>query len=70
MAKNKIKEINGIQFLIDLKKVSEVMVYASNTNEFFRIRKMDVKKRAAESKIEYHLTNEIYVVGRMVMVVL
>jgi len=65
----KIKENNSEQFLSDIKSVREVMVYMPKSNCYFKLLKREVLKEAETGKIEYRMTDEIFVVRRMVMVV-
>lgn len=66
----KIKLINGEQFLKDLKRVRDVVVYAQTSKTFFRVRKMEVKSDAQTTKIYYYITDTIYKVKRDVMVII
>jgi len=68
--KKKILSNNSDEFLVDLQRVTEVMVFAEATGEFFKIYKKDAKKAGCERKIHYMLTRAIYKVEREVMVIL
>jgi hypothetical protein len=70
MSVKKIKELNGPQFVADLKRVRNVMCYTSSSRAFFHLKKSDVKKRATEDKIHYYMTETLFVVKRMVMVII
>jgi len=64
-----IKKHNEPNFLKDVKRATEMMVFASSTREFFTVKKGDVMKLAETQMIEYCMTDSIYKVGRMVMVI-
>ncbi len=64
-----MKKNNGENFLVDLKKVREVMVYAAGTSDFFEVKKKDVKQMASTRKINYYMTDKIFVVRRPTMVI-
>jgi TolB-like protein len=70
MSLKKIKVKNGEKFVADLRQVSTILVYASTSSLFLKVRKMDVRKQAQEEKIHYYLTDTIFVVKRMVMVII
>ncbi len=65
-----IKEHNPQSFLDDLRRVREFMVYAANTNSYYRILKKDVIKNAENRRITYYITRDIFVVERDVMVII
>jgi len=64
-----IRKYNEEKFLQDLKTVTEIMVFANNTGEFFQIKKKDLKKAACENRIKYYITTNIFMVKRRVMVI-
>jgi len=64
-----IKKYNDEKFLKDISVASEVMIYASGTEKFFTIKKSQVKEIAEKSKIKYRMTDKIFKVGRIVMLV-
>jgi hypothetical protein len=70
MDTKKIKENNEPQFLKDLKTVSEVLVYTEKTDEYFKITKGELIRKAERSEVRYYLTDKIFVVKRMSMVVI
>lgn len=70
MSVKKIKENNNNDFLLDIKRVRDVMSYSSLTKCFFKIRKMDVLHQAETNKIRYYMTDQIFKVRRIVMVIL
>jgi len=45
------------------------MIYAPGTEKFFTIKKSQVKEIAEKSKIKYRMTDKIFKVGRIVMLV-
>lgn len=53
--RKQILKFNDKQLLIDLKAVSQVFTATEDTNEFFRTRKMDVRRAAKRSRIVYTL---------------
>ena len=70
MSINKIKKFNDQKFLDDLKSVRDVMVIPNQSNACLRVTKKDLLKEAQTSKIVYYLTDKIFVVKRMAMVVI
>lgn len=64
-----MKKHNGENFLADLKKCRNIMVYAKDTGNYFNVKKMDLKKLATERPIKYYMTEKIFVVKRWTMVV-
>lgn len=70
MSIKKIKQHNSQEFLDDLKKVTECMVIAKESNAWLTVMKKQVRKEAEDEKISYYLSTEIYRVGRLVMVIL
>ncbi len=64
----KIKIHNTEKFCNDIKKVRRVMVWASNTKQFFETTKLQVLKDAENNKIHYYLTLDIFEVKQLVMV--
>lgn len=64
----KIKQINGEQFIKDIKSVREVMVYATANYAYLKVSKKEVLREAENSKILYYLTDSIFKVKRNVMV--
>lgn len=69
MSNARIKQFNDKQFLIDLKKVRDVMVKTDYTKTFFKIRKIEVLDIAKNGKVSYYLTDEVFRNKRTVMVV-
>ena len=69
MSIKRIKENNDISFLDDLKTATSVMVYAPKTNNYFSIQKKELRLEAEDCKIRYYMTDKIFRVGRIVMVV-
>lgn len=68
-----VKEIlknNERTFLADLKRVHEVMTYASKTDAYFKITKGELLRKAATSEIRYFITDKIFVQKRNSMVVI
>jgi hypothetical protein len=65
-----IKKYNAAQFLTDIKSVREVMVWVQETGTYLQVKKRDVRKRAEEGTIKYRMTDEIFKVKRITMVIL
>ena len=65
-----INEKNGDKFLKDLESVNEVLMYATTSKIFLQVRKFEVKQKAANDKIEYYMTDRIFVNGRITMIIL
>lgn len=57
------------KFREDLKKVTQVLVWAQNTRDFFGITKIVARKAAKEGVIKYYLSREVFTIGRLVMVI-
>lgn len=70
MKTKKIKQHNDSQFLIDIKSVKDVLVYAQSSRIFLKVLKKDVLKEAEDVEIQYYLTDEIFVRKRIVMVII
>jgi len=70
MSIKKIKQFNDQKFLDDLKSVRDVMVIPTQSNAYLRVAKKDLLKEAQTGKIVYYLTDKIFVVKRMAMVVI
>ena len=66
----KIREKNSEQFIKDIKAVREVMVYATANHTYLKVLKKEVLLEAKYKKIQYYLTDTIFVVERNVMVLL
>jgi len=64
--KKDILNHNSKEFLIDFKSVHEIMVF--NNGDFFHLKKKEVLEAAKERKINYYITNKIFIVKRNVMV--
>jgi hypothetical protein len=70
MGVRKIKQRNPASFLTDIRRVSDVMVWAETTQSFIRTTKREVLELAENKTICYYMTNEIFMVKRDVMVIL
>ncbi|MBL7868863.1 MAG: hypothetical protein JNM71_12685 [Flavobacterium lindanitolerans] len=66
---SKIKQHNDAVFLSDIKKVTAVLVWADASETFLKTTKREVLKSAENNKIIYRLTNDVYKVRRLVMVI-
>lgn len=64
----KIRQLNGDQFIKDIKSVREVLVFATENFAYLKVSKREVLREAEDSKILYYLTDNIFVVKRNVMV--
>jgi len=69
MRKRKIREHNSEKFIEDIKRVRTLCIYTYETKTFFEIRKNQVLRMAEDTRIEYYITNTIYVNKRNVMVI-
>lgn len=65
-----IKKYNDENFIADLKRVRDVLVYAQNSGTMFKVCKREVMKEAAIGKIDYYISDKIFVRKRDVMVIL
>ena len=68
----KIKNIlcyNNQTFIDDIRRVRDILVWKSNTGEFFRIRKKDVISIAETKAISYYISDKVFVVQRDVMII-
>lgn len=70
MKLKQIKELNGDQFLKDMKISRGVLTYMQKSKIFLSVTKKDVLTNAEENKINYYMTDEIYVRKRMVMIII
>jgi hypothetical protein len=66
----RIKQNNPKEFINDLKSVREVMIKATQTGIFLQVRKIDLVSEAENRKINYYMTDEIFVRKRNVMIVI
>lgn len=66
----KIREHNPKEFLEDLNRVRDVMVYAHATKEYFKAYKCDIRRTAETQKIHYYLTDKVFKNRRTVIVIL
>jgi hypothetical protein len=57
------------QFRKDIKKISDVMVYAGTTKNFLRTTKRQALELAKKEKIHYYITDQIFLVKRKVIVI-
>ena len=69
MSIGKIKQHNTQKFLVDLRKVSQVMIYAEKSYTYLTVTKKELCEEAQNTTIRYYLTDEIFKVGRLIMVV-
>lgn len=69
MKKSLIAQHNPSQFIYDINRVTEVMVYAESTNEFLKTTKKEVLEIAETKKIRYYLKDNVFKVKRLVMIV-
>lgn len=65
----KIRQNNHLQFLTDVKRVRDIMIYARTTQSFFKTTKQELLAMAEDITIKYYMTNIIFTNGRTVMVV-
>ena len=70
MSIKRISEHNDGKFIEDVSKVINILVYAASTNAFFHITKKEILKEAQHQKINYYITDSIFVVKRDVMVII
>jgi len=66
----RIKQNNPKEFINDLKSVREVMIKATQTGIFLQVRKIDLVSEAENRKINYYMTDEIFVKKRNVMIII
>ena len=65
-----IKKHNKEEFLTDIKRVSDVLVYAGATSAFLKTTKGCVLRCAEEQEITYYITDELFLRKREVMVII
>jgi hypothetical protein len=70
MSVKKIKQKNGQQFLDDIKKVSECLVIPNNSFVYLPVTKRRLLKEAESERIHYYISDKIYSVRRLVMIVI
>jgi len=68
--KEKILKHNDQLFLDDLKIVKDVMVLPKHSNAYLHVKKNELLKEAETGKIRYYLTDSLFVVKRMAMVII
>lgn len=61
-----IEEVNGMQFLIDLKNAYRVQIYAPETRLNFEVTKKEVRFWANTHKIDYTISD---VFGNLIMTI-
>lgn len=66
MKTKKILQHNNKRFLTDLKKATQIMVLVSGC--YLSIRKGELTEEAEETEINYYMTDEIFKIRRLVMV--
>lgn len=69
MSVRDIRKYNDNDLLIDIKKVSDVMVYSSSTCEYFSTTERELLKRAETTKITYKISDRVFRNRRVVMVI-
>lgn len=69
MSITEIKKHNSKEFIDDLKKVSQIMVWVVHTNTYLSVTKRELKTQAETNKIYYYITDQIFRARRDVMVV-
>jgi len=70
MSIKKIKQFNDKQFIDDVKMVREVMILSHKSNIFLHVLKKELLKEAETARIHYYLTDELFLVKRMSMVII
>lgn len=70
MSAKNIKEHGNAQLLLDLKKVRDVLAYTPASSSYLRVAKKDVLKEAESTKIEYYITDKLFVVKRDVIIII
>lgn len=65
----KMRQNNADEFLIDLKSVREVVVWCEKTKDYFKIRKSEILRSAQTKEIRYYITDTIFKVKRISMVI-
>lgn len=65
-----IIKYNGKQFLKDLNRVSDVMVWAPHTGAWIRTTKREARGVASYKRITYEITDKVFKVKRDVMVII
>ena len=64
-----IKKNNSEKFLEDVKLATSIMVFAPSTGVHLEVKKKDIKKEAQTERINYYMTDAIFVVRRQVMII-
>lgn len=65
----RVRAHNSQEFIDDFKRVSKIMVWSRETQDFFRVRKMEVWESAKDKHISYEMSDRIFVSPQMVMVI-
>jgi len=70
MSKKKILLKNKPQFIFDIERVYDVLVWADGNNNFFPTTKKAVLKEAEITEIKYYISDKIFKVRRDVMILI
>ena len=66
----KVRLINGDQFVKDFKSFHTKLVYAGTSSQFFNIKSSELWKMAHEYKINYYLSDKVFLNRRTCFIVI
>jgi len=61
---------NPREFLNDLKRVRDVLVYSSTSNIFLKVRKKEVISESKKGTIHYYLSDKVFYNRRLSMIII
>lgn len=62
--------MDNTEFLKDIGKHYDILVFAPASNYFFKITKKEAKELAKIRKVKYYITDKVYLLKRNVIVIL
>jgi hypothetical protein len=70
MNKEKIRQYNSAQFLVDIKAATACVVIAKRTRSYMRVSKTEVLQTAENQKIIYYLSDTVFVSKQIAMIIM
>lgn len=70
MDTKKIKQHNDQKFLDDVKRIRDIMVCPKSSGIWLHVKKSELLREAENKKIEYYITDKIFVQKRYSMVII
>lgn len=69
MNRSKILKNNEPEFIKHVQAATGIYVHASNTGDYFKIRKSELLSSAEERRICYSVDRNLFVIKRMVLII-